>query len=118
MGPWQEGGDLEGWSKLKAFSKYPNTYVKVSGTEWLPESAQAAANATLDLLGCYGKDRLMFGTDFPKHPRITARGGYQTTWRTFDNWAAVTLSEAERDALAGKTVGRLFGFDGFPSAKI
>jgi hypothetical protein len=31
-------------------------------------------------------DRLMFGTDFPKYPRITAEGGYQTTWRTFDNW--------------------------------
>jgi hypothetical protein len=60
----------------------------------------------------------MFGTDFPEHPRITASGGYQATWRTFDNWAAVTLSEAERDALAGGTVGRLFGFDGFPSAKI
>ena len=101
------------WEQIKAFSKFPNTHVKVSGTAWLPESADAAKQATLDLMGCYGADRLMFGTDFPKYPKIVADGGYQSIWNTFDSWAAETLSAAETSALTGGTVGRLFGFDGF-----
>ena len=48
--------------RVKAFSKYPNAYVKCSGTHWLPETAKHAGEATLDLLSTYGKDRLMFGT--------------------------------------------------------
>ena len=47
---------------MKAFSKYPNAYVKCSGTHWLPETAEHAGEATLDLLSAYGKDRCMFGT--------------------------------------------------------
>ena len=48
--------------RVKAFSKYPNAYVKCSGTHWLPETAKHAGEATLDLLSTYGKDRLLFGT--------------------------------------------------------
>ena len=57
---------------------------KVHGAvlDWLPETAEQAGAATLDLLGHYGSDRLMFGTDFPKYPSIVGDGGYQTTWRT------------------------------------
>jgi predicted TIM-barrel fold metal-dependent hydrolase len=106
------------WERMKAFSKFDNTHVKVSGTEWLPERADEAKTATLDLMGSYGADRLMFGTDFPKYPKIVADGGYQGIWNTFDEWAATTLSAAETEALAGKTVGRLFSFDGFEQASL
>ena len=51
-------------------------------------------------------------SDFPKHPKVTADGGYQDMWRRFDAWAAESLSAAETEALAGGTCARLFGFDG------
>ena len=163
--------------RLRSFSRFPNTHVKVSGTEWLPETAEEAKKATLDLMGVYGavrshsaplcpprlaallsprpplrrlrsddrvsrlsgaaeascrhccvltvltrvcwwcdQDRLMFGTDFPKYPKIIADGGYQGIWNTFDSWSADVLSQDETDNLAGGTVGRLFGFG--PSSKI
>eukprot|EP01051_Picozoa_sp_SAG22_P013155 SAG22_NODE_1445_length_4406_cov_7.808684_2_plen_107_part_00 len=76
----------------------------------LPETASHAGDATLDLLDHYGADRLMFGTDFPKFPSIVADGGYQQTWKTFDTWAAANISDDARDALAGGTVSKLFGF--------
>ena len=54
----------------------------------------------------------MLRSDFPKHPKVTADGGYQDMWRRFDAWAAESLSAAETEALAGGTCARLFGFDG------
>ena len=82
-------------------------------------SGAAEANVSLlrldPCLWC-GQDRLMFGTDFPKYPKIIADGGYQGIWNTFDSWSADVLSQDETDNLAGGTVGRLFGFG--PSSKI
>ena len=113
---WRGGGRWEApskdWNRLCAASKFDNLYIKCSGTHWLPETAVHAQDATLDLLDHYGADHLMFGTDFPKYPAIIGDGGYQRTWRTFDKWAAETVSEAQRDALAGGTVAKLFGFGG------
>lgn len=106
------------WERIKTFSRFGNTYVKCSGTEWLPERADEAKAATLDLIRAYGADHLMFGTDFPKYPNIVADGGYQRIWETFDEWAEDALNDSEAEALSGGTVGRLFGFEGWETPSL
>jgi predicted TIM-barrel fold metal-dependent hydrolase len=112
------------WNRFLALSKFDNVAVKVSG--WHPHGATGSApiprggkddydvagTACLELLGCYGADRLMYGTNFPE-PAVYCdeTKGYQRQWHAFDEWCSTHVSANEAQLLAGGTCGRLYQFD-------
>ena len=100
------GGPPEGpsFEALLGLSKFSNFYVKCSG--WAEDPPTAYTAATLALLGRYGADRLMFGTDFP-----VCKLSCQQQWALFDKFCADFLTEEQTAALAGDTVAALFEFD-------
>ena len=59
------------------------------------------------LMGKYGAERLMYGTNFPE-PAVYAdhSRGYQRQWNAFDAWCKEHVSEEEAGLLGGGTCAR------------
>ena len=64
------------------------------------------------LMGKYGAERLMYGTNFPE-PAVYAdhSRGYQRQWNAFDAWCKEHVSEEEAGLLGGGTCARCYQFD-------
>ena len=64
------------------------------------------------LMGKYGAERLMYGTNFPE-PAVYAdhSRGYQRQWNAFDAWCKEHVSEEEAGLLGGGTCARVYQFD-------
>lgn len=117
--------DDDAWAGLLGLARYPQVHVKVSAL--FRASGEAPPHLDLQprlaaLLRAYGKERLMWGSDFP----FVLPGGfplpdgvdatpaamtYSEAARVLDSWSLPELDDAARDALMGGNAARLFGFD-------
>lgn len=74
--------------------KYPNLYVDISSTMFA-----VAPNRVVELIRAYGKNRVLFGTDFPMwHPQEELK-----------RFLALPLTESERQAILYQNACRLLG---------
>lgn len=102
MAVWREG--------VQALARLPNTYMKLSmlpfafGADWFRERAQcdAARAMARELIGVFGADRCMFGSNYPvdKHSGVPFGAMYACFW----DWAL----ESERPALLYETAARAY----------
>ena len=102
------GGDLSGWTTaVRDFAARPNTTCKLSGlaTEAPggPQS-QAAAVVADAVLGAFGADRVMFGSDWPVCLLASDYAGVMALARSL----TAGLSPAERAAVFGATAARAY----------
>jgi L-fuconolactonase len=102
------GGDLAAWAAdLRAFAALPNTVCKLSGlvTEAPPGAPAAAYQPVADVvLGAFGPERVMFGSDWPV---CLLAADYA---HVLDLARALTagLSETERTTVFGSTAERVY----------
>lgn len=101
---WEPWADL-----ITAAAAYPNVSAKVSG---LDTAADPATYTAADLrpyldhaLGCFGPERLMFGSDWPVS---TLAGGYARWWEVLGELLQ-QLSPSERGDILGGTALRTYG---------
>ncbi len=105
-------GELEPWaSQLASAAAAPNVYAKVSGlnTAADPEHWSAADLRPFieAALGCFGPERLLFGSDWPV---CLLAGDYGRVWReTLD--ALRGQPDAAREAVLGGTATALYRLD-------
>lgn len=104
-----DGGKDNNFTKLLALAKYPNLVVKISAMFRVaaddPYPYERVRNERfLPLLRAYGKDRIMFGTDFPFI--IEQEGSYEGAVNLVKLWAG---DDETRRALMSGTAERLFG---------
>jgi L-fuconolactonase len=102
------GGDLSGWAAaVRELAARPNTTCKLSGlvTE-APRGAQSQAFATVAdvVLGAFGADRVMFGSDWPVCLLASDYAGVMALARSL----TAGLSPAERAAVFGATAARAY----------
>jgi L-fuconolactonase len=95
-------GEIEPWATgLRALASLPNVTCKLSGmvteadwTRWTVEQLRPYAES---VLGAFGADRVLFGTDWPV---CTLAAGYDEVVRTAEQLVAA-LDAAEREAVFG-----------------
>jgi L-fuconolactonase len=101
-------GDLSGWAAaVRGLAAQPNTTCKLSGlvTEAPPGArAQAFAMVADVVLGAFGADRVMFGSDWPVCLLASDYAGVMTLARSL----AAGLSPAEQAAVFGATAARAY----------
>jgi len=105
-------GDLSGWAAaVRDLAALPNTTCKLSGlvTEaprgTRPESFAAVADV---VLGAFGADRVMFGSDWPVCLLASDYAGVLALARSL----TAGLSPAERAAVFGETAARVYRLTG------
>jgi L-fuconolactonase len=102
-------GDLGPWTAaVRAFAARPNTVCKLSGlvTEAAPGTPEAAFRLAADvILGAFGPDRVMFGSDWPVC--LLARDYFGVM--TLAGSLVAGLSEAERTAVFAWNAARVYG---------
>jgi L-fuconolactonase len=101
-------GDLATWTRdIRAFAALPNTMCKLSGlvTE-APRGAKTPAFAQVAgiVLGAFGADRVMFGSDWPVCLLVSDYAGVMALARSL----TAGLSPAERAAVFGTTAARAY----------
>lgn len=101
MAPWSD--------QMKAAAQSPNVSAKVSGlntaADWQNWSA-ADLKPYIDFVaGCFGANRLMFGSDWPV---CLLAGDYNKVW-TETNKALAGYSQADKDAILGGTAVKVYG---------
>lgn len=97
--PWAD--DIEQLAReTQALCKFSGL-VTEAGHDWLADDIR---RYTDHLLGCFGADRLMWGSDWPV---VNLAGGY-ARWRDVSEQLFVTLSAAERDAILGGTAATFY----------
>jgi L-fuconolactonase len=103
------GGDLTGWAQaVKRFAALPNTVCKLSGlVTQAPKGAPPAAfKAVADvLLGAFGAERLMFGSDWPVCLLASDYAGVTALARSL----VAGLPDAQQAAVFGGTAARVYG---------
>jgi L-fuconolactonase len=109
--PLIAGGDFENWARqMERVSKIPNVALKISGLLNLnlpnPWKVADLTPFVQHAIGCFGPDRLMFGSDWPA---CLATG----TWK--ESLAAFTQSIGAhsidfRENLLGGTAAQLYNF--------
>ena len=107
--PYIKAGEIEQWSRsLKALSKRPNAYSKLSGlaTEadtdnWTLEDLRPYLETALE---CFGTERLMYGSDWPVCLLATS---YERWIETFDDWIS-ELSDSEQSLIMGETAAKAY----------
>lgn len=102
----------EPWASLLATAgEHENVTAKVSGlnTAADPETWTAAdLKPYVDhALGCFGADRLMFGSDWPV---ATLAGSYEKVWKATVELAGDLSAEEQADIL-GRTAVRVYGLE-------
>ena len=102
------GGDLAVWAAdVREFAAMPNTTCKLSGlvTEAPPGTGPQAFAAVADvILGAFGADRVMFGSDWPVCLLSSDYAGVMALSRSL----TAGLSAAERAAVFGATAARAY----------
>jgi L-fuconolactonase len=105
-------GTLEPWATaIRAFAALPNTACKLSGlvTEARPGSAVAAFTPFADvILGAFGADRVMFGSDWPACLLASAYASVLALAQALVSG----LSAAERAAVFAGTAARVYRIAG------
>jgi L-fuconolactonase len=103
-------GELEPWSGLIAeLAARPNVACKFSGlvTEAGPQwSAERIAQYANWLLRCFGRERLMFGSDWPV---CTLAASYAEVVGLARDLVGAHLSAAEMDEVFGGNAARFYG---------
>ena len=106
------GGDLGSWAAaVRTFAVLPNTTCKLSGlvTEGPPGTQTRAFAAVADVvLGAFGADRVMFGSDWPVCLLVSDYAGVMALARSL----TAGLSPAERAAVFGATAARAYRLAG------
>ncbi len=100
-------GSNPDFDALIALAKHPQLRIKVSGFIGPSDGAMPHEDTwpmVKALLGAYGAERLMWGTDFPW---IQSHGGYVEGTRIIDQ--IPDISDGDRDWLMGGTATSLFG---------
>ncbi len=105
-------GTLEPWARdLARIASHPNVYCKVSGLvteanwdDWSLESLQPYLSVVEE---AFGRDRLMWGSDWPVCLLASA---YERWLETARRWAA-GWSAPEQDAFFGGNAARFYGLD-------
>ncbi len=102
------GGDLGGWAAaVRALAAQPNTTCKLSGlvTEAPPGTAVGEYAAVADVvLGAFGAERVMFGSDWPVCLLASDYAGVMALARSL----TAGLSATERAAVFGGTAARAY----------
>jgi L-fuconolactonase len=102
-------GDVEPWAHaIRAFAAQPNTMCKLSGlvTEAAPGAQPQAFAPFADvILGAFGAERLMFGSDWPVCLLACGYADVVGLARTL----LAGLSDAERAAVFASTAARAYG---------
>jgi L-fuconolactonase len=102
------GGDLAGWAAaVRALAARPNTTCKLSGlaTEAPPGAFTVVADV---VLGAFGAERVMFGSDWPVCLLASDYAGVMALARSL----TAGLSAAERSAVFGGTAARAYRLGG------
>jgi L-fuconolactonase len=106
--PRAADGELSGWAAaVREFAALPNTTCKLSGlvTEAPGGAAAEAFAAVADVvLGAFGADRVMFGSDWPVCLLVSDYAGVMALARSL----TAGLSAAERTAVFGATAARVY----------
>jgi L-fuconolactonase len=105
-------GELSGWAAaVREFAALPNTTCKLSGLvteapELAPHRAAAGAFAAVAdvVIGAFGADRVMFGSDWPVCLLVSDYAGVMALARSL----TAGLSAAERTAVFGATAARVY----------
>lgn len=107
-------GALGQWAvAIRAFAERPNTVCKLSGlvTEAPPGADLAAFVPVADVvLGAFGAERIMFGSDWPVCLLARDYAGVVDLAHAL----VAGLSDAERAAVFTSTAARVYGIEGFP----
>ncbi|WP_371743785.1 amidohydrolase [Mangrovicoccus sp. HB161399] len=93
---------------MAALAAHPQVFCKLSGlaTEWGPGwSAGSFREVFSHVLGCFGAERVMWGSDWPV---LELAGGY-ADWHAAAADLASGLGPDERAALFGGTAARFYG---------
>jgi L-fuconolactonase len=102
------GGDLAAWAAdVQGFAALPNTTCKLSGlVSEAPSGAgrQAFAEVADVVLGAFGADRVMFGSDWPVCLLVSDYAAVMALARSL----TAGLSTAERTAVFGVTAARAY----------
>ncbi len=102
---WQPWADL-----LKAASEHENVYAKVSGlntaADWETWNASQLEPYVVHAFGCFGAERLMFGSD---HPVAILAGDYTKVWQE-TNVLLEKLTADQKAQILGGTAARFYGF--------
>jgi L-fuconolactonase len=103
-------GALEPWSgAVRELATLPNTVCKLSGmvteADWASWTAGQLRPYAETVLGAFGPDRLMFGSDWPVCLLAASYGQVLDTARELIGG----LSRDERDAVLGRTASRVYG---------
>jgi L-fuconolactonase len=111
------GGDLGSWAAaVRAFAALPNATCKLSGlvTEGPPGTPTRAFAAVADVvLGAFGADRVMFGSDWPVCLLVSDYAGVMALARSL----TAGLSPAERASVFGATAARAYRLAGAGEAR-
>ena len=102
-----EPGSNAGFDALIALAKHPQLRIKVSGFVGSSDGAMPHEDTwpmVKALLGAYGAERLMWGTDFPW---IQSHGGYVDGTRIIGQ--IPDISDGDRAWIMGETATSLFG---------
>jgi L-fuconolactonase len=106
--PAIDGGELAPWAAaVRELAARPNTVCKLSGlVTQAPPGARAAAFAPVAdvVLGAFGAERVMFGSDWPVCLLASDYDGVMTLARSL----VAGLSEAERAAVFGGSAARAY----------
>ena len=105
-------GELSGWAAaVREFAALPNTTCKLSGLvteapELAPHRAAAEAFAAVAdvVIGAFGADRVMFGSDWPVCLLVSDYAGVMALARSL----TAGLSAAERTAVFGAAAARVY----------
>jgi L-fucono-1,5-lactonase len=104
-------GDVEPWAQaIRAFAAQPNAICKLSGlvTEAAPGAQAQAYVPFVDIiLGAFGTERLMFGSDWPVCLLACAYADVVSLAGTLLSG----LSDAERAAVFASNAARVYGLD-------
>ncbi|MEZ6063112.1 MAG: amidohydrolase family protein [Planctomycetaceae bacterium] len=110
--PKIKAGITAGWiDDLKAASKFPNIFCKLSGmvteadwTNWRPADLRPYVDAALE---AFGPDRCMFGSDWPV---CELAATYEQVHGALEELSG-DLSDSERDRIFGGTATEFYGLE-------
>lgn len=108
--PAMDGSDLEAWKRgISEIARRPNVMCKLSGmvteAHWRGWRAEQFGPWLAHVLGAFGTDRLMIGSDWPV---CTLAADYERTMRVVLDWTRA-LSDDERSAVLGGNCAGFYG---------
>lgn len=110
--PAIRSGEIDEWRRqIRALAERPHVSCKVSGmvTEADPKEWSAAQlEPYFDaVLGAFGPDRMMAGSDWPV---LNVASNYAEWWALLEEWTA-PLGASEQAAILGETAARVYRLD-------